>query len=139
MGLVMAMQHYSELEELAGLYLEDSWVLDVVARPGLLRLEADLVLREIHPFFRAPLVNEQYCYRRGVLVFTGVTRLEWDGQGLTPAHDSTGQIDYGSIDVMSFVNSKYRIEGDFGVLEVTAQGLSVEWRPVSTGRGDASV
>ncbi len=43
------MSDYWSILGFEGLYLEDSWVLDITARPGVLEFVVDLVLRESHP------------------------------------------------------------------------------------------
>jgi hypothetical protein len=118
---------YVELPALHDLYLEESYVLAIVAEPELLTLELDLVLTEGHPAYRSPKPGERYAYRRGRLRFTGVTELRWTGQGrIRPAIDATGELDHGSIDVLEFEGRGHRIEGDFGLIEVDAAAVSVE-------------
>src|SRR6266511_1230258 len=89
------MMDYSQIDGLNLFYFEDSWVLDVVARPGLLTIDLDAVLLPAHPEYVAPSPGEQYCYRRGELRLEGVADLQWIGQGLPPARDATGEFDYG--------------------------------------------
>jgi hypothetical protein len=113
------MASYWDVEALKDVYLEDSWVLGVVAQPGAVWFELDVVLRESHPQFEAPKPDEQYCYKRGRLMFRDVTELHWSGQGRPPAVDSEGDIDYGSIDELASTESGFRAVGDFGTLEVT--------------------
>lgn len=45
---------YWSISGLDAFYLEDSWVLRIVARPGTLDLVVDLVLRESHPSYEPP-------------------------------------------------------------------------------------
>lgn len=107
------MPDYWDIPDFEGLYLEDSWVLDVAARPGVLELAVDLVLRESHPGYEAPKAGEQYCHRRGVIRFEDVSSLRWEGRGLVPATDATGERDYGTVDALSVNDDIYMIEGDF--------------------------
>jgi hypothetical protein len=118
--------------DLAGLslyHLEDSWVFDVVARPGTLTVTMNVVLLPDHPEHRPPSPGEQYCYRRGELLFRGVTSLRWDRQGLPPARDVTGQIDYGGVDWLSYVDGAYHLSGDFGDIVVAASSVRIDLGP----------
>lgn len=114
------MSDYWEIPGFGGLYLEDSWVLDITAKPGIVELTVDLVLRELHPDYQPPAPGEQYCYRRGFVRFTGVSSLVWEGQGAPPAVDATGEKDLGSIDVLMATDAGYEVEGDFGRIRVTS-------------------
>lgn len=111
---------YWKLQGFRDLYLEDSWVLDIVARPGLLEFTMDLVLRESHPLYQPPPPTEQYCYLRGTIRFGDVKELLWADQGKSPTADIEGDFDYDSI--RSFLLSKgiYSIEGRFGRISVTS-------------------
>ncbi|WP_019137607.1 hypothetical protein [Cellulomonas massiliensis] len=117
---------YWTLPALADYYLEDSWVLDVTARPGALVLRLDFVLLESHRAFTAPLPGEQYCYRSGVLRFPNVRRLTWSDQGRPPARDATGEIDYGSVDTLLIGDDRHSLVGDFGNIEVSSAAPVVE-------------
>ena len=104
------------------LYLEDSWVTGVHATPAQLEIAVDFVVREGHPEYAIPAPGEQYCYRSGSILFTGVTALRWDGQGGRPAVDASGELDYGSIDTFAHDGDLYTLAGDFGRIEVTTRG-----------------
>lgn len=121
------MSDYWSIHGFEGLYLEDSWVLDITARPEVLELVVDLVILESHPSYEKPLLGEQYSYRRGVIRFTGVSSLKWDGQGLVPATDATGERDYGSVDALRATEDGYIVEGDFGRIVVASSQPSVEF------------
>jgi len=121
------MSDYSGLPGFEGLYLEDSWVLDITARPGVLEFVVDLVLRESHPRYEAPKAGEHYCYRRGVLRFPGVSSLRWDKQGTVQAIDATGERDYGSVDTLGMTDHAYTVEGDFGRIVVESAPPTVEF------------
>lgn len=124
---MIAISDYWSIPGFDSLYLEDSWVLDITARPGVLEFVVDLVLRESHPRYEAPKAGEGYCYRRGVLRFRGVSSLMWQGQGTVPAIDATGEQDYGSVDVLTVTDDVYTVEGDFGRIVVASARPSVEF------------
>lgn len=121
-----AMSDYWAIPALENVYLEDSWVLSISAQPGHLTFVIDLVLRERHPAYRMPSPGEQYCYRRGVLRFDGVTTLSWSGQGAPPAVDETAQPDFGSFDEVEVEGASYRLSGDFGHIVVESDLPTLE-------------
>lgn len=123
------MSDYWEIPGFEGIYLEDSWVLSIVARPGVLELVMDLVLQESHPSYRPPSADEQYCYRRGVVRFERISKLTWDEQGAAPAIDASGEADFGSIDALRSTENGYLIEGGFGRVEVSSAAPLVEFAP----------
>lgn len=119
------MTSYVEVEGLDTYYFEDSYVLRINATPGRLVFEMEFVLTSAHPQYAPARRGEQYCYRRGRLEFREVTDLVWTGQGLRPAHDASGQLDYGNIDSFFIEDHLYRLFGDFGEISVTASAVEV--------------
>lgn len=126
------MRPYTDLPQVADFMLEESYVVAIEATPGGLRLTLDLALRPSHPNFQPPPPDEYLCYRRGDLVFSGVRRLAWTGQGLPPAVDSSGEPDYDQMDVLEWDGTFFVLEGLWGRIEVTAEELAV----VLTGESD---
>ena len=120
------MTDYWSIPALENIYLEDNWVLSISAQPGSLVLVIDLVLRDQHPAYRTPSPGDQYCYRRGILRFDGVTMLSWSGQGAPPAVDATGQPDFGSFDQFEVEGAGCRLSGDFGLIEVQSDLPTLE-------------
>jgi len=118
------MQPYTDLAELAGVFLEESYVLDIEARPGRVKFDLDFVLTPEHPNYTAPAVGEQFCFRRGSLEFEGVRRLIWSDQGAPPARDATGEIDFGNIDSLTFDEVGFVLEGSWGRMELRAASVS---------------
>jgi hypothetical protein len=117
---------YFEHEVLRGLYLEDSWVLDISASRGQLVITAEFVLTEEHTAYAPARAGEQYCYRRGVLVFDGVRDLTWTGQlSSRPSRDSDGSIDYGNIDSLIIDGDHYTVEGNLGKIDLRAASIRV--------------
>jgi hypothetical protein len=119
------MQPYEQLPALTDLVLEESYVLDIEARPSTVRFAVDFVLTPRHPSYQPPPPNESNCYRKGELLFTGVRELAWSDQGAPPAHDASGEVDYGNIDALHWQGSRYELEGDWGQMEVLAESLTV--------------
>jgi hypothetical protein len=122
------MRHYSECEGLTELYFEDSWVLSITSAPGTMEIVAELVLREGHPDYCTPLPGEAYCYKRGRICFTSLTELHWVEQGNEPAVDASGEVDYGSLDVVEFDEKGWVLLGDFGKISLLSPTPpSVQW------------
>lgn len=120
-----AVTAYWDLPNLTEIYLEDSWVLNVVAEPATLAFKMEFVLREGHPNYRPPKLGEQYCYMPGLLIFPRVTSLSWEGPSVRPAVDATGEEDYGSVDEFRVEDGGYRLIGDFGDIRVSSAAPEV--------------
>ena len=116
---------YSDLPGFHSLYLEDSFVLDVLARPASVVFEVELVLTEDHPDYSLPRPNEQYCYRRGRIIFDDVTRLLWLTKNIAPARDAVGESDYGGFDSLTADGSTFSVSGEFGELDLEASACKV--------------
>lgn len=113
------MGNYETLPGFEYVYLEDSWVLGICLEPGRAMIDMEFVLTEGHPSYSAPLLGEQYCYRRGEIRFDGVTSVNWVGQSVVkPAEDAAGERDFGSIDDFSIAGGSFTLEGDFGRLRI---------------------
>jgi hypothetical protein len=127
--MIEDVRHYAECEGLAELYLEDSWVLSITAAQGTLEIVADFVLREGHPDYSRPLPGKRYCFKKGKLVFTSLTELHWIEQGDEPAVDASGEVDYGSLDVVEFDDKAWVIMGDFGKISLlSSTSPYVQWQ-----------
>jgi len=123
------MRPYTDLAALTAYLLEESWVLDVEARPGTLVLRLELVLLPEHPGYTPPPPTEAYCYRSGVIRFEGVERLSWiQGELMYRSTDLDGSTDYGNIDSFEWALNEFHLEGSFGRIEVQAQNVTVELR-----------
>jgi hypothetical protein len=117
---------YFELEVLKDFYLEDSWVLYISASPGQLVITVEFVLTEEHPYYSPPRAGEQYCYRKGVLVFDAVTDLNWTGLlSSRPSRDPDGSVDYGNIGSLIIEGNHYTVEGGLGEIDLHAASVRV--------------
>lgn len=116
---------YTELPGLAEIVLEESYVLRVVVRPGEVTFEIEFALTTEHPAYSPPPPSETECFRRGSLRLVGIERLLWDGQGLPPAIDASGERDYGHIDSFEWGDGNYLLYGDFGRIDATGRQVEV--------------
>ena len=117
---------YTQFPGLAGIHLEDSYVLSIQNSPGALVFRLDVVLTPEHPAYRAPRSGEHHCYAAGRLVFANATRVEWTRQ--TGAHytDATGEDDLGNIDVLRVDGEAFRVEGDWGEVRIAGEQPRIE-------------
>lgn len=72
------MTNYDQLPALAGVYLEDGYVLAIDETRQQLSFSLLAVLTPHHPAYRGPLPGEPYCYAYGVLTFANASRIEWE-------------------------------------------------------------
>jgi hypothetical protein len=119
------MRPYTDLRDLGEIVLEESYVLGLKAEPGEITLEMDFVLTPKHPAYVTPPPSESECFRRGTLRFARVRRLTWVGQGAPPAVDASGEQDYGHVDSFEWEEAQFVICGDWGRLDVEADGVHV--------------
>jgi hypothetical protein len=117
---------YYQFEGLEHVYLEDSYVLDIRTDPMSVEFSLCVVLTEEHPLYRSPLSGEQYCYRRGLLRFSHVERVEWMEKSIMSSTDATGAVDYGNIDEFYLADGHYYLSGDWGRLEIKSLPPSLE-------------
>jgi len=111
---------YRELPGLEDVYLEDSWVLKIEVDANCLSITLDLVLLKSHPEYSILAIGEQYCYRKGKMVFSNVCELGWREKASRPAIDANGEIDFGSIDSFEYEDGRYAISGEFGQIDMVA-------------------
>lgn len=110
--------HYSKLPGFDHLYLEDSYVLAILDEAAEVRFEMEFVLTEQHPDFRPPRSGEQYCYRRGTMRFPKVAEVTKFLRQDVRSQDATGEADMGNIDSFAWCGGQYRLEGDWGRLDI---------------------
>lgn len=109
---------YTDYPELAGLYLEDSYVLGIFELPNEVRFNLEAVLTRQHPAYHDPLPGEQYCYAKGNLVFAEATEVQWLSRSSQQFTDATGEVDLGNIDALSNDDGVFAVEGDWGRVRI---------------------
>ena len=120
MGLLI-MPSYEDLPGLDVVYLEDSFVLAIRESPHELVFELDAVLTPRNPAYTSPPENEQYCYRRGRLIFRSAD-ITWLARSEVLYTDASGEEDLGIIDVFTAHGRRYHLEGDWGSVEIETDG-----------------
>jgi hypothetical protein len=109
---------YHYLPGFENVYLEDTYVLNIVEEPTRLIFTLDVVLTEGNPLYQVPSIEEQYCYRKALLEFSGVEKIIWISRHLHPFTDATGSVDYGNIDIFYKSDFTYHLEGDWGSVDI---------------------
>jgi hypothetical protein len=118
---------YSEWPMLGQIYLEDSYVMEIVERPSELTFRMEFVLRELHPKYNEPTGDEQYCYERGALTFRGARNVRWLERNPVRSFDATGQSDLGNIDVLYCEDDRFAAAGDWGRVTFEANEVEVSF------------
>ena len=116
--IIMSKVPYHYLPGFENVYLEDTYVLDIVEEPTRLIFTLDVVLTEGHPLYQVPSIEEQYCYRKALLEFSGIKKIMWISRHLQPFTDATGSVDYGNIDIFYKSDFTYHLEGDWGSVDI---------------------
>ncbi|WP_243062275.1 hypothetical protein [Humibacter sp. RRB41] len=119
------MLDYTSIPALAYVVLEESWVLGISARPGVVEFEMDLTFAKDHPELKPPRAGDMYYGRTGTIQFTGVTSLTWSGQGAPPAIDANGAHDYDAIDSFQWHGTIYTLDGSWGAMRIDAADVEV--------------
>jgi len=120
------MSDYFDWKDFSGVYLEDSFVRHIIESENQLVFDMEFVLTKEHPLFEQPKIGEQYCYHRGIIVFSGISSVNWIEKSNIIFHDANNEEDYGNIDVLRKINGDmYEINGDFGKLRVTSSRLTI--------------
>lgn len=119
------MNNYFEIDDLRYVYLEDSFVLNITESDNEIEYEIEFVLTENHPLYSAPLNTEVYCYKKGVLLFRGVSSVIWESRSENQFVDKNDEIDYGNIDCFTFSGQNFNLSGDWGVISFKANSVDI--------------
>lgn len=92
------MEYQDAFADLADIYLEDSWVLDIAPTERGVTFQLDAVLTAAHPRYKPPAPDEQFCYRRARLTIASAKRSVLHRSDTPAATDASGERDFGNID-----------------------------------------
>ena len=123
--MIFKMNNYFEIDDLRNIYLEDSFVLNIAEKNSEIKYDVEFVLTENHPLYSEPLETEMHCYRKGVLLFKGVSSVIWENRVDKHFVDKNDEIDYGNIDCFSFSEQNFNLSGDWGVISFQADSVNV--------------
>ena len=125
----MNFTNYFELsKEFSEVYLEDSYVLGYLEDYNQLEFLIEFVLTEKSPFYSSPESGNQYCYKKGRLIFPGIKAIEWKRQTFKKTTDLNGEIDYGNIDSFVKEEKKYHLSGDWGEVFIESEAPQLNFR-----------
>jgi hypothetical protein len=110
---------YKSFPGLAGIFLEDSYVLGISESSEQVVFHLDAVLTPEHSAYHSPRPGEQYCYANGRLVFPDVTRVVWLKRNSSPYTDASGEEDLGNIDILTVDGDAFDTEGDWGAVRIS--------------------
>lgn len=117
--------NYFEIPELSRFYFEDSYILTIEETPTLLSFEIDAVLTEKHHEYTPPHKGEQHCYKKIRLSFLDAAAYEWSSKKFIAFSDSSGEVDYGNIDLFTIDNDIYMLSGDWGQVTIRGGALKI--------------
>lgn len=114
------MQYDEAFSDLASVYLEDSWVLDLAPSDSGLTFRLEAVLTPAHALYEPASPGEQHCYRTAWLSVRSQRPIEVHLSGNPPATDATGGVDLGHIDAFVFnpTDDHWDLEGNWGTARV---------------------
>lgn len=108
------MGYDEDFPDLAAVYLEDSWVLEVAPSAEGVAIRLEAVLTASHPLYRQPPPDEQHCYRAGWLTVTS-NAIDVQLSDRKPSVDPDGSEDYGNIDSFGTdADGVWEMQGDWG-------------------------
>jgi hypothetical protein len=117
---------YASYPSLSWIYLEDSYVLDIVEHPTELRFVLEAVLTPERPQYRPPSAGEPHCHVDRELAFATVSHIKWIDRSSRKYKDATGSADMGNIDSLTDADGVYSVAGDwfgYGVVKIRSSEL----------------
>jgi len=121
------MSNYYEWNNFENTYLEDSFVLSIEEFERGLSFIVEVVLTENHPLYLSPNTGEQYCYRKGKIIFQELKSVEWLNRSTQPFTDAVDSEDYGNIDTFTLASDGYHLSGDWGEVIVNSSPVKLVW------------
>jgi hypothetical protein len=113
--------NYDELPGLEDVYLEDSFVREIVESDTYVSFTLVVALLKDHPLWEDPPRGERHCYRLGALTFPAVRSKKWHERAAPAYSDRGGALDQGNIDVLvAEPGGFYHVEGEWGSLDVAS-------------------
>ena len=121
----------AEAAGLAHVWLEESPVFEVTARPGSLTLLIHTHLLPEHPEYREPSDDEWGTYQWGRLEFEGVEEFDLGGHPTGPAGPWPGFVDYGEIYALHRDGPWFVLEDFYGPIRVRGGVARFELEPAT--------
>lgn len=121
------MSKYYEWDDFKNIYLEDSFVLGIEEPENQITFKVEMVLTEDHPLYTSPREDEQYCYKKGKIIFNDVQAINWINRSFQPFTDADGSEDYGNIDLFELSSNGYHLSGDWGEVVINSLAPKIKW------------
>lgn len=114
---------YEMIPGFANVYLEDSFVTNILQVQDTITYNLDVVLTEQHHEYHPPRDGEYYCYYPASIVFPRVEKVNWIINRFDGFLDSSQQKDYGNIDIFYYDDDGafYHLEGDWGSVDIWSE------------------
>ena len=114
------------LPEFQGAYLEDSYLLGIVAEDRDLRLKMLFALTIDHPAYAKPSAGEQHCYREGTILFQRPTVVDMLPGKPAIQTDPDGSLDFGSIELYRQDGGRFRVVTEWFEATLATEQVSVQ-------------
>lgn len=121
------MSKYYEWDNFKSIFLEDSFVLGVDESERQISFVVEMVLTEDHPMYSPPREDEQYCYKKGKIIFKDLKGIRWLNRNMQPFTDADESEDYGNIDSFELSSEGYHLLGDWGEVIINSSEPKVVW------------
>lgn len=121
------MNHYSDSIKFKNIYLEDSFVLSIEETKRCLSFVVEVVLNEGHALYTQPRKDENYCYKKAIIVFRELKRVEWLVKQDNVYVDKNDSHDYGNIDNFMLGQNRYYLVGDWGEVMIYSAAPTLDW------------
>lgn len=121
------MSKYYEWDNFNNIYLEDSFVLGIDESEKQVSFTLEMVLTEDHPMYSPPRKDEQYCCKKGKIVFQDLKGVRWLNKNMQPFTDANESKDYGNIDSFELSSEGYHLLGDWGEVIINSSEPRVVW------------
>lgn len=123
----MTKSDYYEWSGLEEIYLEDSFVLDIIESADTLCFIVDAVLTEKHVLYETPLPTVQYCYKKAKITFANVQQVKWLEKTMRPTTNVDGSVDFDNIDYFYSKGDVYSLGGSWGELEIISSPVQFQF------------
>lgn len=121
------LENYDKFSLFNGIFLEDSFVLDISIDQEKIEFQLEIVLTENHPLYNEPLKDESYCYKNAKLIFKDFNNAQWLEKNESYFTDASDEKDYGNIDFLHLNDKNFELGGDWGHLIVENGIINLEF------------
>jgi hypothetical protein len=113
------------LVDFEGAYLEDSYLMGIVAEGKNLRLKMLLALTSDHAAYARPLPGEARCFREGSILIERPKVVEWHPGRPMLSQDAEDTLDFGSVEISRCGPTLFRFRTEWFDTTVDAPQVSL--------------